>query len=99
MSQHGSDETFWHVVEDCLTELHGLPRPRAQAMWQDLLRRLRKHPEAGVEEMMYHFEPLYVANDLAGRDLDDQAIDSAYRAIRSRYWSQPKSEASATRSA
>ena len=86
MNGLSSEERYWHIVEDCLVELHGFSRTEAAPLWKELLRRLREHPEPGVEEITYHDEPLYVANDLAGRDLDDPAIDAAYRAIHARYW-------------
>lgn len=86
MKAHSGEERFWRVVEDCLVELHGFTRAEAEARWQDLVRRLRGHPDRGVEEMIYHDEPLYVANDLAGHELDDRAVDGAYRAIQERFW-------------
>ena len=99
MNELSSEEKFWRIVEDCLVELHGLPRAEAVARWQDLLRRLREHPDGDVEEITYHDEPLYVADALAGRDLDDHAVGPQYRAIQARYWPQVRPDTSALRPA
>ena len=89
MSTSDSDATYWRLVEECLVELHGLSRKDAKARWRDDRRRLERDGGPAVAELVYHDEPLYVANDLAGRDLDDRAVAAAYRAIQERVWPRP----------
>jgi hypothetical protein len=90
MSVADTDEKYWRVVEECLVELHGLSREEAAARWRDYRRRLARYRDPAVADLAYHDEPLYVANDLAGRDLDDRAVDAAYRAIQERIWPQQR---------
>lgn len=95
MNELSSEEKFWRIVEDCLTELHGLPRSEAATQWKALLLRLQAHPEPGIEELTYHYEPLYIANDLAGRDLNDDEVGDRYHAIQARYWPEFYAESGA----
>ncbi len=86
MNTADADAKYWCVVEECLVQLHGLSREDAETRWQDYRRRLEENPLPGLADSVYHDEPLYVANDLAGRDLDDRAVDATYRAIQERFW-------------
>ncbi len=56
------------------------------ALCFDLRRGVDRDAPPGEDSIFYHAEPLYVANDLAGAQLDDRAVDAQYRAIEARYW-------------
>jgi hypothetical protein len=79
-------DNYWAIVEDCLVELHGWSRDAARARCLDLRRGADRDARPGEDSIAYHAEPLYVANDLAGVELDDGAVDAQYRAIQARYW-------------
>src|SRR6266511_4408762 len=85
MLEQWERDRYWQIIEDCLVELHGLTRQDAAARCEDRRRRLGEGRNE-EDDLFYHNEELYVANALAGHDLDDSKVDAAYRAICARYW-------------
>ena len=98
MSTLSSVDKYWCVVHDCLVELHGWSREDATRQCVELRTAVTEPGDEEEESIFYHYEPLYVAHDLAGRDLDEQTIDAAYRAIRARYWPDLYQDVSVARS-
>ncbi len=65
-------DAFWNVVEDCLVEVHGLPRQDAHQRSMDLRTRIESPlPGIGISsEIFYHADPFDVACDIVGNQLD-----------------------------
>lgn len=78
-------DAFWEAVIDCLVQFHGLSsieaRARARCRRMELERVLGNRFEPGI---IYHDEPFYVAERLAGRALDLQRYRVEYDAILTR---------------
>lgn len=74
-------DAFWAAVEDCLVELHALPRLRARALSDDLRRQIEMPPVGMSSDIFYHAEPFDVACDIAGQSLDLTNVRSQYDAI------------------
>jgi hypothetical protein len=75
VTEHGFDETpFWVAVLRCLTEFHGLDERQAEKTLEAYRTRLKKHDKR-TREFVFHYEPFYLACDLAGNNLeiDDNA--------------------------
>ncbi|MBB4635457.1 hypothetical protein [Longimicrobium terrae] len=83
---------FWAIVVDCLVQFHGMPRGEATSAADALRARVGVPlPVAGPaapweSDLFYHNEPLYVADDIAGRDADATAIEAEYEAIQDRHY-------------
>jgi len=78
-------DSFWQVVEDCLEEIHNLPRTDAHARSTDLRKRVERHPRGISGEIIYHAEPFDVACDIAGNQLDLSQFRNQYDAILNRH--------------
>jgi hypothetical protein len=63
-------DTFWAVVEECLTAIHGLAKPEAHRRSLDLRTRIESAPSGMSSDIFYHAEPFDVACDIAGKQLD-----------------------------
>jgi hypothetical protein len=63
-------EAFWKVVEDCLTEIHGLSLSEAGQRGRNLRAEIESPPQGLSSDIFYHAEPFDVACDLAGNRLD-----------------------------
>ena len=78
-------DAFWEAVTDCLVQFHGFSRTDARARARDrrtdLERVLGNRFEPGI---IYHDEPFYIAERLAGRELDVQRHRLEYDAILAR---------------
>ena len=78
-------DAFWEAVVDCLVQFHGFStgeaRARARCRRAEFERVLGDRFEPGI---IYHDEPFYVAERLAGRDLDLRSHCSEYDAILTR---------------
>jgi hypothetical protein len=71
---------FWSAVQDCLVQIHHLPRPEAAEKVTGLLRRLSNltvpaeenggsEGQRSFDEMIYHEEPWYIACNLAENEI------------------------------
>ena len=57
---------FWLLVRACLSEIYGIPRaPESERIYK-LVDRLQKR--SGNRSMIYHNDPMHVANDIADSD-------------------------------
>lgn len=78
-------DSFWEVVEDCLVEIHQLPRVDAHARRNTLRTRLEQPPPGISSEIVYHAEPFDVACNIAGKQLDLSQYWSQYEPILNRH--------------
>ena len=78
-------DAFWEAVTDCLVQFHGFFRTDARARARDrragFERVLGNRFEPGI---IYHDEPFYISERLAGRELDLQRHRLEYDAILAR---------------
>jgi hypothetical protein len=79
---------FWAAVEDCLVQIHQIPRPEAALKITGLLRRLANisstiSEKAGptFDDMIYHEEPWYIACNLANSEKPLEQHRAAYEQI------------------
>ena len=76
---------FWEAIIDCLVQFHGFSRTDARARARDrragLERVLGNRFEPGI---IYHDEPFYIAERLAGHELDLRRHRLEYDAILAR---------------
>jgi hypothetical protein len=77
--------TFWDVVEECLIEIHGLPRPDAHQRSMDLRSRIESPPSGMSSDIFYHAEPFDVACDIVGKPLDLAEYRRQYNPILSHH--------------
>jgi hypothetical protein len=85
MIDQKAKDAFGDVVEDCLVEIHGIPRPAAQKRSLDLRARIESPPSGMSSEIFYHTEPFDVACDIAGKPLDLSQYRPQYEPIASRH--------------
>ena len=78
-------DTFWQVVEDCLTDIHGLPPSEARRRSHDLRAEIESPPPGLSSDIFYHAEPFDVACDLAGNQLDVLQYRDRYDLILDRH--------------
>lgn len=85
-------DMFWHVVEDCLIEIHGWPPDKARDRAGELRADLGSPPFGLSPDMVYHAEPFDVALDLTGIEAGPEERNEAlarhwdqYQAIRNRH--------------
>jgi hypothetical protein len=76
---------FWTVIEDCLVEIFGLMRPDALFRSQKLRDVIEATPDRRHGAIFYHTEPLDVAHDIAGRQVDLSQVQEKYQAILARH--------------
>lgn len=66
-------DEFWNVVEDCLDEIHGIPRPQAQRSSESLRKLIESKksdaPTGPPIDIFYHNEPFDVSCDIAKNDI------------------------------
>jgi hypothetical protein len=79
-------EAFWGVVQDCLVEIHDLPKRQAATLAAGLRKRIETPPPGVVGEIFYHAEPFDVACDLAQRRLNIRDHARQYSALLSRHF-------------
>lgn len=77
-------DAFWHVVEECLTAMHGLSQQDAHGKSLALRARIDEPPSGMSSDIFYHAEPFDVACDLVGRQLDLSEYRPHYEPILSR---------------
>ena len=58
-------DTFWEVVEECLTTIHGHAKLVAHGRSLDLRTRIESAPLGMSSNIFYHAEPFDVACDIA----------------------------------
>jgi hypothetical protein len=75
---------YWDVVQDCLVSLHGWSPEQAKRATADLYERVYALPDPLSLLMLYHDEPLHVADDMAGQRLDDDEHYAEYQQILAR---------------
>jgi hypothetical protein len=87
-------DAYWRVVTDCLVEFHGLPRIEAHRRVRELRARVESPPvdpqmaeiyAPELADLFYNTEPFYVAEDIAGQQLDEEKYRPQYQAIRRRH--------------
>ena len=77
-------DAFWHVVEVCLIEIHGLSQSDAHGRSMALRARIESPPSGMSSDIFYHAEPFDVACDIAGSQLDLSQYRQQYEPILSR---------------
>jgi hypothetical protein len=77
-------DAFWHVVEECLIEIHGLSQPDAHGRSMALRARIESPPSGMSSDIFYHAEPFDVACDIVGSQLDLAQYRPQYEPILSR---------------
>ncbi len=78
-------DAFWEVVEDCLTDIHGLSRSEARRRSHVLRAEIESPPPGLSSDIFYHAEPFDVACDLAGNRLDIWQYRGQYDLILNRH--------------
>jgi hypothetical protein len=78
-------DTFWEVVEECLTAIHGLTKPEANRRSLDLRTRIETAPAGMSSDIFYHAEPFDVACDIAGNQLNVSQYRQQYEPILHRH--------------
>lgn len=85
-------DAFWAIIVDCLVLFHGISPAEATAAADDLRARietplpLEGPPAPWDKDLFYHNEPLYVADDIAGRETDAGLAAAEYEAIQDRHY-------------
>jgi hypothetical protein len=85
-------DAFWAIVVDCLHHFHGMDRCVAEDAAASLRHTIEvppfvDRPPPGYDrEVFYHNDPLYVADDIAGREADVRAVAAEYEAIQDRHY-------------
>jgi hypothetical protein len=78
-------DTFWEVVEECLTAIHGLTKLEAHRRSLDLRTRIETAPAGMSSDIFYHAEPFDVACDIAGNQLNVSQYRQQYEPILHRH--------------
>lgn len=78
-------DAFWAVVKDCLVEIYGLARSEALSRSKELRDAIERTPERRHGAIFYHTDPLDVAHDIAGKDVDLSKAQERYDAILERH--------------
>lgn len=80
---------FWKVVEDCLDELHHIPRPQAEQSSERLRRQIEAYqsdaPTGSPIDIFYHNEPFDVSCDIAKNQIPLQPNRAKYDKILGRH--------------
>lgn len=88
-------DAYWRVVTDCLVEFHGLHQMEARRRVKELRARIESPPadpqmaalySPELADLFYNAEPFYVAEDITGQQLDEEAHRLQYQAIRRRHY-------------
>ena len=94
-------DAYWRVVTDCLVEFHGLPRIEAHRRVRELRAKVESPPvdpqmaeiyAPELADLFYNTEPFYVAEDIAGQQLDEEKYKPQYQAIRRRHYHEQASQ-------
>lgn len=72
---------FWFVVRECLKRFYTEQAAEGLRRVPALRRKVNRMPLQTLE-MFYHAEPLDVARDLAGVDVDESGFAAEYLALR-----------------
>lgn len=85
-------DAYWAIVADCLSRFHGMSPAAATVATEDLRARIEAPlpfggpPAPWESDLFYHMEPLYVADDIAGREADAGLVAAEYEAIQDRHY-------------
>lgn len=88
-------DAYWRVVADCLVEFHDFSQMEAHRRVKELRARIESPPadpqmaklyEPELADLFYNTEPFYVAEDIAGQELDEEKFRLQYQAIRHRHY-------------
>ncbi|HEY8885022.1 MAG TPA: hypothetical protein VIO35_06900 [Chloroflexota bacterium] len=74
----GAKLRYWNIVVECLVEIFGFSPAEAREKVDSLQTRIEGRRAA---DLFYHAEPLDVASDLAGVQLDADLVTHHYAAI------------------
>jgi hypothetical protein len=77
--------TFWAAVSDCLVEIFGFPRSRANRASSALRKKVERSTPSHHQDIFYHAEPIDIAQDIAGVRCDSHECRQKYDAILSRH--------------
>ncbi|MFN8633259.1 MAG: hypothetical protein U0893_05330 [Chloroflexota bacterium] len=78
---------YWHVVEDCLVEIHGMRPDEAKRVLVELHDRLAQLADRGVDtDLTFHEEEFNLACDLAGVHVPFEPYREHYFRIVSRHY-------------
>ncbi len=95
-------DAYWRVVADCLVEFHGFSQMEAHRRVKELRARIESLPTdprlaelytPELADLFYNTEPFYVAEDIAGRRLNEKKHRLQYQAIRHRHYHKQASSA------
>lgn len=79
-------DEFWEVVEECLVEIHGLPKQKARHSCEQTRKAIdpatiRDQIQNSIPDILYHREPFDVSCDIAQRHLDIRRYRGQYNHI------------------
>ena len=63
------DRVYWSIVRKCLERFHGYSRPLATREVANFRKRMKSTLSNGAFELMFHTEPLYIAEEISGHEL------------------------------
>ena len=85
MIDRRAKDSFWAVVSDCLVEVDGLPRAKAETRSNELRKRVERPSRDDSADIFYHAEPFDVAQDIAGEERDHSKYRTQYEEILARH--------------
>jgi hypothetical protein len=77
--QAGPD--YWYAIERCLTDFHGWDPARAHQRVDRFKAYLAPFRSEDEDDLILHENPFYIANNMAGRDLDASLYHERYTTL------------------
>lgn len=81
MISSASKMSFWMTVEDCLVSFHHVERIKAREIVDGSRDRLSSLADDLNKDIIYHEEPFYIANLIAGKEVSLAEHYRAYDAL------------------
>jgi len=77
------DRVYWSIVRKCLERIHGYSRPVATREVANFRKRMKSSLSNGAFELMFHTEPLYIAEEISGQQppTPERTFQSEYERI------------------